>query len=326
MRTPLKITTALFAFLAAVSAVGVSASFFYADADPEAQAQTVGVNVALFDWEGAEELPDDVTGENHQVLIDLILNSDAGLNTENSYLNQQIQDRKDSYWSWDTYGSMDVYDATQMASIFQTETNGLTFLLEFPDNEPNTQYIYTTSVELGESAILSQNNNIPTDRYVYAVYRTIATKDAETGKWIAQKSELGYARSDWYDNNALGSWVAKCPSFDPDSWTAGKQGTNRSNSIYAYVGMTATAYVDSDAEIIYYDLTNSSRGTRAITTYNPDVDVVVTNTSGKEVTLTKSTLQDADGKTYYSYSWTASANTKYYIQLLGDTSMTFTIA
>lgn len=326
MKTLSKIVGVFTAFLAFASVAGVSASFLYAEDKPQDVSQNTGFHMEIFNWEGAEVLPDDVQGEDHQTLIDLILNSEAGLNTPNSYLNEQISDRKNSYWSWDTYGSMDVYDATQMASIFKTETNGLTFLLEFPDDEPNVQYLYTTSVDLGESSFLwGTGNNIPTNRQVYAVYRTILKRD-EAGEWVAEKSELGYAQSDWYDNNALGSMVAKCPSFDPSTWKSGKQGTSRNDSIYAYVGQTTTAYLDSSEEIAYYDLTNETAATRTITSYNMNCKVTVTNASGTEEQIVRQILQDAEGKDYVSVSWSASRNTTYYIEISGDTSLTFTLA
>ncbi|MBO5240898.1 MAG: hypothetical protein J6B56_05735 [Clostridia bacterium] len=327
MRSLSKITLCLTAFLMVGTIASVSAAFNYAAYGAETSEKELTFQVALFDWEGSEVLPDNVQGEDHQTLIDLILNSEAGLNTSGSYLNQQIDDRKSSFWGWDTYGSMDVYDATQMASIFKTETSGLTFLLEFPKNDKNTQYLYTTSVDLGESGYLSdQKNNIPTGRNVYAVYRTILKWNSETGKWEAQKSELGYAESAWYDNNLLGSWVAKCPSFDPDTWQAGKQGTSSSNSVYTYVGQHTTAYVDSITEVAWYDLTPSEAGTRTVSSYNLDCTIKITNANGKTVYATSNIIKDADGKDMVSVSWNASGNTKYYIQISGDTSMRFTVS
>lgn len=326
MRSLSKITLCLTSFLMVGTIAGVSASFIYASTPPTAVSGSTTLDANVFDWEGAEVLPDNVVGEHHQTLIDLILNSDAGLNTENSYLNQQIDNRKNSYWSWDTYGSMDVYDATQMASIFQTDTSGLTFLLEFPDDEPNTQYLYTTNVDLGESGYFwNEKNNIPTSRNVYEVYRTMLVKNAETGKWEAQLSERGYAKSAWYENDALGTVVAKCPSFNPDTWTAGKQGTGTSDSIYTFVGQHTTAYLDSKTEIAYYDLTPTQRGTRTITSENTACTITITNASGTTV-ATSSLLVDESGNEIVSVSWTATQNTKYYIRLSGDISITFTVS
>lgn len=327
MKSASKIALCLTAFLMVGTIASVSATFEYAAYGAESTKNELSFQVAPFNWEGSEILPDNVQGEDHQTLIDLILNSDAGLNTSGSYLNEQIDDRKSSFWKWDTYGSMDVYDAAEMASIFKTETNGLTFLLEFPSNDPNTQYLYTTSVDLGESGYLTdQKNNIPTDRNVYAVYRTTLKKNATTGKWEAEKSELGYAQSDWYDNNVLGSWVAKCPSFDPDTWKAGKQGTSSSNSIYTYVGQSTTAYVDTQTEVAWYDLTNSEAGTRTISSYNLNCTIKITNANGRTVYATSSIIKDANGNDMVSVSWNASRNTKYYIQVSGDTSMRFTVS
>ena len=327
MKSLSKITLCLTAFLMVGTIASVSATFEYAAYGAEAREKELAFQVAPFDWEGSEVLPDNVQGEDHQTLIDLILNSEAGLNTPNSYLNEQIDDRKNSFWKWDTYGSMDVYDAAQMASIFKTETSGLTFLLEFPSNDKNTQYLYTTSVDLGESGYLSdQKNNIPMGRNVYAVYCTTLKLNSETGKWEAQKSELGYAESDWYDNIVLGSWVAKCPSFNPDTWTAGKQGTSSSNSIYTYVGQHTTAYVDSATEVAWYDITPSEAGTRTVSSYNLDCTIKITNANGKTVYATSSVTKDTNGNDIVSVSWNASRNTKYYIQISGSTSMRFTVS
>lgn len=320
---------------------GAIATWRFAEGNISSQNTSATIEIAPFNWEGAEDLPDDVIGEDHHKFIDLIINSDNGLNTPDSYLNKQIDERKNGDGGifglgkkWDTYGSMDAYDAKQMESIFQTDTDKLTFLLKFPEDEPNIQYLYTTSVDLGESAYVweQEKNNIPTTRYVYIVYRTVLQLETDVegnAKWVAQTSERGYAQSAWYDNDMLGDSVAKNPSFDPDSWKKGKQGAERGNSIYAYVGQTTTAYVDSITETAYYDITPKASGTVTVSTSNKNAKFsVFVLENGKEtnVETQSASMKDENGNDVFSVSWTVTQNITYYMRVVGDTSITFTIS
>lgn len=307
------------------SVAGVSASWKYAEGDYKNVEQDLSVEIENFVWAGSEVLPDDVQGEDHHSLIAAIVHGQNGLNTPNSALNQQITARKDSWRSWDTFGSMDWRDEAEMNDLFNLETDGLSFMLYFPDDQPNKQYLFTTSVDLGEPGWFSAAPNIPIGEYVYVVYRTELTWDDTLGEWVEEQTEVGYAKSAYYNNDLLGSVARKCPAFDATSWTAGKLGTTRATSIYAYVGETTTAYVDSATEVAYYDLTNGTAGTRSVTSTNLDCSITIMDKNGKTL-ATSQIVTAGDGSKSVSVSWSASANTLYYIAVSGDTSMTFTIA
>ena len=311
----------------AMTIAGVSASWRYAEGDIVDTTNEATVEIENFVWEGSEVLPDDVQGEDHHDLIAAIVNGSNGLNTPNSALNQQIDSRKNSWRSWDTFGSMDWRDEAAMNEMFNLKTQGLSFMLYFPDNQPEKQYLFTTSIDLGEAGWISASPNIPIGEYVYVVYRTSLAWNDETQRWEEEKTEAGYAKSAYYNNDMFGSAVRKCPAFDATSWQAGKLGTSRSNSVYTYVGQTTTAYVDAIDEPIYYDLTNSSAGTRKVTVYNEVSTITILDGNGKQVNgVTINKVTTADGKQAVEASWSASSNTLYYIQLVGAKSMTFTVS
>ena len=146
-----KIALLVTATVAISSVVGVAASWQYAEGPVYDAYGSMEHKVATFLWEGAEELPDDVKGEHHRALIESLVNGENGMNTAGSEINKQIYERANSWWSWDTFGSMDVYDKDSMTEMFGLDTSALHFMVYFPDNTPNTRYIFTTNVDLGES-------------------------------------------------------------------------------------------------------------------------------------------------------------------------------
>lgn len=320
-----KITLLLGGVVTIASVAGVAATWTYVGGNAEIEQNMLSVGLAEFSWEGSEVLPDDIAGEDHQALVESLVDGEHGMNAEGSVINQQIAERQNSWWSWDTFGSMDVYDSTDMTELFGLETSNLSFMIYFPDNAPNTRYIFTTSVELGEAGSWGNvDPNIPIGENVYAVYRTTLERN-EAGDWVETKTELGYAESAYYDNNLLGSWVVQCPSFDVDTWTAGKLGTGMDNAVYAYVGQTVSAYVDTADETAYYEVTPEATGTRTATSANTACTITVYDRNGNEL-ATSGPVEAEDGTQSVSVSWQAARNTRYYISVVGDTSMTFTIA
>lgn len=206
MRSPLKITTALLAFLAAVSAVGVSASFFYADADPEAQAQSVVAQVQNFYWDNAGALPEDSSaGENHISLIERIINSNEGLNEPSSHLNDVISQRVDL--NKNTASSVAPTKGGNLKSLFNTdEMRELHFLLQFaPTNGVITEYFLYTF----ERAILGNKQGT----LISPVYKTQII--LENGIWKAAKSWKGKAETIYYDTQQ-GS--GKDMTINPNTW------------------------------------------------------------------------------------------------------------
>ena len=309
-----KIGGIVLAVMLALTTAGVAATFNYAfGVDDESATKDVWMN--LFEWAGAEILPDNTeTGENHSNLLSKIINGEEGMNTPGSYLNEEMATREQ--WNKVTYGSMDFWDDNALNSIFDLSSEKLTFMIYFPKATPNTKYIYTTSADLGEAgSIFGANNNYPTGTYIYPIYRTTTVWNEETGKWEPVITELGSAKSAFYENSVTGSLLSKNPAFDPISWVAGKQGTSRSDAIYAFVGESSTAYVDSATEATYYYFTNGTRGTRTVTSSTEGVTITITNSNG-------GTVASGTG----SVSWTAARNTTYYVVLVGAMNMQFTIS
>ena len=87
------------------------------------------INLIVMPWEGADELPNhSETGNNHKTLINNILGGtyvsggttqNVGLNTENSYLVQEINARKSITWrDADRLGSMDIWQSDRITEYF----------------------------------------------------------------------------------------------------------------------------------------------------------------------------------------------------------------
>ena len=318
----LRIVTVICAAVLLLSVTGVYATWQYSQGATVPETEFLKLDV--FPWTGSEELPDDVSGEDHKGLIENILNGTitnsngqeemVGLNNPNSYLNNEIEERSSGWFSSDTLGSMDYWQDENINNYFDMDTHGLSFLLYFPNGVSNTYYLFTTSVKLGEA----NTPNIPIGEYVYPVYRTILKKNSE-GIWEATETKVGYSPSAYYDNVITGSWLLKYPSFSPTGWREGELGTNTGNAIYMYIGQTATAYPDSKTEKVYYEVVPKSAMTLNVSCVHSNVVINVYNASGALVTAT----DGAQGSNNISFS--AAQNTSYYIEISGDKSMTFTV-
>ena len=82
----------------------------------------VPLSVEVFPWQGVDQLPSDILGENHQKLIETILNgtyTDAngrttqiGLNNPDSYISGEIANRSEGnfFFRSDLLGSMDFWE------------------------------------------------------------------------------------------------------------------------------------------------------------------------------------------------------------------------
>ena len=286
----------------------------------------IPVDVKVMPWVGAEELPNDIMGEDHEQLIDTIVSgtytdengnvTEIGLNNPNSYINQEIANRTQgsSWFTSDTLGSMDFWESQDIAKYFDTETTGLTFVIWFPESEPDTHYLFTTSIELGESNSL----NYPIGQTIYPIYRT-TLKQNEAGEWEAVETKTGHAKSAYYDNPITGSFLVKYPSFDPSTWEEGKLGTSMSDAIYAYVGQTTTCYNDSATDVTYYKISTSSNSNITISSSNSEAKLTVYNSSGTQV----STRGGAQGSNRVVFR--GSNNGTFYIAVSGGESITFTI-
>ncbi len=206
---------------------GTLATWDYANG--EATHSFTHLSLNIFPWEGSDVLPDDnQLGENHRMLIENILNgkktnsngsvTELGLNSPDSYINNEIEDRSNAGWfsSSDTLGSMDFWESSDINNYFNTNTANVSFILYFPDGVSDTYYLYTTSEELGDTG----NPVTPIGKPIYPIYQTVLQKNSE-GHYEAVSTKVGYANSAWYDNRITGSWL-QYPSFDPETWREGE--------------------------------------------------------------------------------------------------------
>lgn len=303
----------------------VKGAWHYAMSEPGSI--EIPMDVQVFPWVGADQLPDDVVGEDHQGLIDKILNgtytesngkvTQIGLNNPDSYINNEINSRANGNFLFrsDILGSMDFWERSDIEKFFDIATDGLSFLLYFPEGVSDTYYLYTTSIDLGEQ---SNSPNIPIGEKIYPVYRTELKKNDE-GVWIATETKTGYAESAYYQNPITGSWLVKYPSLDPDSWVEQDLGTSFDNAIYTYVGETTTAYNKDETTPKYYKVTISSATTIRVNSQDSQAKIKVYNSQEKLVT----TNGGAQGTNNVSFRSTR--NTTYYIEVSGAKSITFAI-
>ena len=304
-----KILLGVLCITTVASVAGVAATWEYANGEFQTVENEIGVGLTTFVWEGSEEIHGG-EGENHKYLLDNMLED---LNSNDSYLEEQIIDRKSSgifgLYGWDTFGSMDMRDNEDIEALFGLDARALNFLIYAPKNNQNTRYIYTTSVDMGTS----QNDiKVPIGTEVYPVYRTTIEFDGEN--WVGIVTELGHAPSKYYDNDWLGSLAVKTPSFDATKWKAGKLGTSTGNAIYSFVGLSTTAYVDAVDEPTYYALSCSKNTNYTITSTLPNVNIEIIYNNG----IVESGQQ--------TVTFSIKQNATCYIRLSGAKDMPFTIS
>lgn len=285
------------------------------------------LNVVVMPWEGADELPNQSEyGNNHKILIENVLNGtyvsgtttqNIGLNTENSYLVQEINARKNiSYRDANQLGSMDLWQSDRINEFFNLSigSNKVEFILKFPDGSDDTYYLYSTSLELGDG----WNPEIPVGTYICPVYKTTLQRNSE-GVWEAISTEVGHAKSARYNNPYTG--LALGNAFDTNSWVKGRLGTSFDDAIYTKLNysMPVEHINDTDEGYYYYDSTSTSNV--SVTIQNSERAVVyVYDSSRKLVTTRNNTSQGSQTVTFKP-----SRNARYYIKVTGDVYCTFTI-
>ena len=209
---------------------GVYATWQYAEINPTPANIEVSVKFGEFNWVGSGDLPTDSTiGEDHIALIQNIVDhAEHGLNSSNSYLNEEIASRKKNnvlYGSRDTLGSMAVTQSDELEEIFGLDAVNLDFLIYFPND--NEYYIFTTNVSLGERGEINfwgnnskpGNPTVPIGQRIYPIYRTKVVK--QDGKWVAVETQVGSAVSDWYEESRRNEHATQIPSFDPSTFVEG---------------------------------------------------------------------------------------------------------
>ncbi len=223
----------LLALVTLLSIGGVWAVWTYTGGDCTDAAYSVPIKLGDFLWQGSGDLPlDSELGENHLSLIDQIINHpEHGLNTSKSYLNEQIDDRKDGGLGWsggrDTLGSMAVTQTSELTEIFGLDASNLTFLIQFVGND--RYYLFTTGEYLGTRGEINfwgtsnktpGNPTVPIGQPISVIYRT--TVEKVDGKWEAVETKAGYALSAWYEESRSAANATQIPSFDPDTFQEGE--------------------------------------------------------------------------------------------------------
>lgn len=301
---------------------GVNATWVFADATVESVSGEWTASLGVIDWTGSDVLPDDgSTGQKHAALIQAILNgtytdangnvTNIGLNSENSYISNEIESRSSSWLAnSDTLGSMDFWEANDINKYFNTSTENISFVLYFPEGVDDTYYLYTTSVKL-------EQNGAPTiaiGNDIYPIYETVLQKN-DMGIFEAVKTSVGYAKSAYYDNRITGSWL-RYPSFDPDTYKEGELGHTTDTAIWTYRGQSTTTYPASDTAPIYHRITPSANTSYTITvTMGTRVYVLDQNLNQVDVTA------GAQGSATVTFD--ARANRTYYFRFEGAEAIAF---
>lgn len=286
------------------------------------------INVMVLPWEGADELPNQSEyGNNHKILIENVLNGtyvsggqtqNVGLNTENSYLANEIESRKSiTYRDANQLGSMDIWQSDRINEFFNlsSESNNVEFILKFPDGSDDTYYLYSTSLNLGDG----WSPEIPVGTNIYPVYKTTLQRNSD-GVWEAISTEVGYAKSARYANPYTGITLGN--AFDTNSWTKGKIGTSFDDAIYTKLNyaMPVETHDSTTETYYYYDSSSTSNATVTINKSEKAVAYVY-DSNGNLVTAINDTSQGTQTVTFKP-----SRNTRYYIKITGDNYCTFTVS
>lgn len=285
------------------------------------------IKVVVLPWEGADELPNQSEyGNNHKICIEKVLGGtyvsggqtqNIGLNSENSYLQQEIQARKNiSYRDANQLGSMDIWQSDRINELFSLSegSNKVEFILEFPDGSDDTYYLYTTSVDLGDG----WSPEIPVGTFIFPVYKTTLQRNAE-GVWEAVSTEVGAAKSARYKNPYTG--LALGNAFDTSTWVKGRLGTDMDNAVYTKLGFAMPVETHNPEDEIYYYYDSSSTSNATVTIGNSDKAVAyVYDNKGKLVSTLQNTSQGSQKVTFKP-----SRNARYYIKITGDVYCTFTV-
>ena len=197
-----------------VTVSGTFATWKYATIPISSEKGYITLKMDVFSWEGSEVLPDDEEeGLVHAVLIENIINGEGiGLNSPDSYLNDQLGTRK-NIWRRDTLGSMAVTQGNALNDLFNLESQNVEFLIQMKND--STYYIFTTSIDLGENG----SPNFAIGETISPIYRTTVNK--VNGKWEAVITEEGSAKSAYYEESRLlNPNKTKIPCFNPNTWQA----------------------------------------------------------------------------------------------------------
>ncbi len=201
-----------------LSVSGVFSTWIFAEMPLSGNGNGIVLGMNVFHWQGSEVLPDEEEeGHAHALLINNLVNGEnIGLNAPDSYLNEQIAERLSRYGGHDTLGSMAITQGTALETLFDLNTQNVTFLIQMKSD--TLYYIFTTSLDLGER----RNPTYRIGTSISPIYRTTVVK--ENGTWVTTVTEEGSATSAYYEETqpSLFENISRIPSFNPDTWKATK--------------------------------------------------------------------------------------------------------
>ena len=332
----------LFVFIIALFVPSVQATWKFTNESPSDEKASLEIGVGAFIWDGSEDLPDSVEGEDHVWLILNIVEGvdskgkEIGLNNPDSVINDRINDRLSGGIGWrdgrDYFGSMAATGGDEVSELFDASTNGLSFIVRV-ENELE-YYIYTTSVYLGERGEINfwGNNKtpgkptIPIGEWIYPVYETKLVRPNKNSDFEIVETRRGRAKSDWYDENRSNANATQIPAFDASTFVAYEMGHDTTNdqAIWTFVGDDPTAYATKSNPELYYRIKPTSAGNRTIWTNNEDAKITIfTSDVNNPIAVSGDKVLQSDGTYRVTVSWNASANTQYYIEITGDDVMQF---
>jgi hypothetical protein len=203
------------------SGMGVYASWIYMEGSASEGKGNPLIYIEEFEWKPEEVLPDEPEADekltSHLDLVkEIVSGSGIGLNTSNSYLNQEIARRKKGTWLFvpkrDTLGSMAVRQDEKLNDQFKLDQRSMSFLIYFPNYNDTEYYIYTWDKSV-QTAV---------DGTVIPVYRTVVKK--VNGRWddVNWTCMKGYATAAYYEESRNDADYSKLLSIEPDSWQSGE--------------------------------------------------------------------------------------------------------
>ncbi len=320
--------------LLALSIGGSFAAWQYAGLQSNSSENEMKFHINTFTyWEGAEILPNE-EGESHVSLINNLVNgtdssgADVGLNNPNSALNQNLENRLNGgpfgiFNRSDCYGSMDgtILDQNiDMEGVFNTDTLGLSFIIQVIDDL--TYYVFTTSVDLGESG----KPNVALGERIYPIYRSVLVRESTSADFVVQSTQVGSAKSSYYKQLSNSAWLhdQTVPAFDVESWQAYEDepmGTSNANAIWTFAGDNSAASAEDAVSTVYFKLDDA--GARTITSENLHAEITVKNASGEVVA--KSQALTVNDKLVVTVSFTIPDNEVYYLEFTGSNYIQFTV-
>ena len=339
MKFRLRFLPLLLALISISLIAGTFASWIYAKDTPEDYSLDINIiGIEGFLWTGADDLPDSVEGEDHAWLIFNIVDGvdasgkEIGLNNPDSEINDRINDRLKGGLLWDEkdyFGSMAITGGDEVSEIFDAKTNGLNFIVHVESE--TVYYIYTTSVYLGEKGEINWLGNnktagkpsIPIGEYIYPIYRTKLVRPNKNSDFEIVETKRGKAKSDWYDENRSNANATQIPCFDINTWVETEMGKSPTteDAIWTFVGDDPTAYATKGMQHVYYRMTPKKAGNYTVWTDNVDAQIRVLSSDGVTALASGSNVIQPDGTLGISVTWSASADTLYYIEITGDAVM-----